>query len=104
MKLFNLIKHLTFAKGNPDISTTREISTPSIREICPPSNKKLITDSLTCPYCASKNFVKRGWRQKKLERVQLLFCQDCGKTFTPQITKGLHFEIPQINIHQMDIL
>ena len=53
-----------------------------------------ITDSFACPYCASQNFVKRGFRQKKMEKVQLYLCMDCGKTFTPHITKGKHYPLP----------
>ncbi len=62
-----LNKFLTSLKGKPEISITREVSTPSIRETCLPAGRKLMMDSLICPYCASKNFVKRGWREKKLE-------------------------------------
>ncbi|MFA6193761.1 MAG: PD-(D/E)XK nuclease family protein [Parcubacteria group bacterium] len=41
-----------------------------------------------CVYCTSKNIVKRGKRQNKLEEVQLYICQDCGKTFTGKKIKG----------------
>jgi len=44
-----------------------------------------------CPYCASTNFVKRGTRQKKNERVQLYLCGDCQRTFTPGAVKGKHY-------------
>ena len=44
-----------------------------------------------CPYCESKNFVKRGTRQKKLGKVQLYKCNDCGRTFTPGAVKGKHY-------------
>ena len=54
------------------------------------------TDSLVCPYCASKNYTKRGFRQKKLERVQLMICNDCGKTFTPHLVKGKHYPLATI--------
>lgn len=56
----------------------------------------LMTESLLCPYCASKNFVKRGWRLKKLEKVQLLLCMDCHKTFTPQSVHGKHYPLATI--------
>lgn len=90
-KFINIIsqKILTLTRGNGQISQTREILPSPIRE-------KLAVDSLTCPYCASKNFVKRGWRIKTLEKVQLLLCNDCGKTFTPQITKGKHYPLATI--------
>ena len=41
-----------------------------------------------CVYCLSKNIVKRGKRQNKLEEVQLYLCQDCGRTFTGKKIKG----------------
>ena len=44
-----------------------------------------------CPYCSGKNFVKRGTRQKKREKVQLYLCNDCQKTFTPGAVKGKHY-------------
>ncbi len=49
-----------------------------------------------CPYCASANFVKRGTRQKKNERVQLYLCQDCQRTFTPGAVKGKHYPMATI--------
>ena len=44
--------------------------------------------SLSCPYCSSRNFVKRGTRQKKGGKVQLYICNDCQRTFTPAWTKN----------------
>lgn len=58
-----------------------------------PEISKPVMDSLRCPYCSSKKFVRRGWRQKKLERVQLYLCPACHKTFTLQITKGKHYPL-----------
>jgi len=46
---------------------------------------------ISCPYCDSKNFVKRGTRKKKNEVVQLYLCSDCKKTFTPGAAKGKHY-------------
>jgi len=85
--IFN--KFLTITRGNAKIPESREISTPPIREVSKP-----ITDSFACPYCLSKNFVKRGFRQKKMEKVQLYLCLDCHKTFTEHITKGKHYPLP----------
>ena len=84
-------RYLTIFKQTPKITPTREISPPPIREKIKPS-----TDSFVCPYCSSKNFVRRGFRQKKMEKVQLYICQDCHKTFTAQITKGKHYPLPTI--------
>ena len=44
--------------------------------------------SISCPYCSSKDFVKRGTRQKKGGKTQLYICKDCRRTFTPSWTKG----------------
>lgn len=49
-----------------------------------------------CPYCSSQNFVKRGTREKKRERVQLYLCKDCQRTFTPGKVKGKHYPMPII--------
>jgi len=85
--LLNWFKKFTFLKGKTEISQTRELPAPPIREVKPAIN------SLRCPYCLSTNYKKRGFRQKKLERVQLYLCLDCQKTFTHQITKGKHYPL-----------
>jgi len=48
-----------------------------------------------CPYCLSKNFVKRGTRKNKNQVVQLYLCRNlgCEKTFTAQDIKGKHFPL-----------
>ena len=51
---------------------------------------------IQCPYCSSEDFVKRGTRQKKRERIQLYICKACGRTFTPFSIKGKHFPIQTI--------
>ena len=50
----------------------------------------------SCPYCNSKNFVKRGVRKNRHQSVQLYLCKnlpDCGRTFTAQDVKGKHFPL-----------
>lgn len=83
--LLNIIfrKNLTITRGSAKNSETREIATPPIREV-------------QCPYCMGKKSVKRGFRQKKMEKVQLFLCVDCGRTFTQHITKGKHYPLPVI--------
>ena len=49
-----------------------------------------------CPYCNSRNFVKRGMRQKKKEKVQLYVCRECHRTFTPFSVKGKRYSLPVI--------
>ncbi|MDI6606766.1 MAG: PD-(D/E)XK nuclease family protein [Candidatus Omnitrophota bacterium] len=46
-----------------------------------------------CPYCQSRDIVKRGWRKKKYEKAQLYFCNKCAKTFTAQRIKGKSFPL-----------
>lgn len=96
---------ITNSPGKSEIYETREISTPGDREMGGDSGlgqndggqtrmtKKPISDSMVCPYCLSKDFVRRGWRQKEHERVQLYLCKSCQKTFTPNITKGKHYPL-----------
>ncbi|MFA5792155.1 MAG: hypothetical protein WC884_03940 [Candidatus Paceibacterota bacterium] len=49
----------------------------------------------SCPYCQSKNFVKRGTRQNQYQSVQLYLCknEECSRTFTAQDVKGKHFPL-----------
>ncbi len=44
-----------------------------------------------CVYCASADTVRRGWREKKREKVQLYLCRSCLRTFTPKAVKGKHY-------------
>ena len=46
---------------------------------------------IACAYCASPDTVKRGWREKKREKVQLYLCRSCLRTFTPSAVKGKHY-------------
>jgi transposase-like protein len=47
---------------------------------------------ISCPYCESREIIKKGQRKKKYERVQLYFCQRCERKFTPFIKK--HYSYP----------
>ncbi|MCR4328200.1 MAG: PD-(D/E)XK nuclease family protein [Patescibacteria group bacterium] len=51
--------------------------------------------ALACPYCESKEFVKRGLRDNKHRTVQLYLCKnpECGRTFTWSDVKGKHFPL-----------
>ncbi|MFH1960646.1 MAG: PD-(D/E)XK nuclease family protein [Patescibacteria group bacterium] len=59
-------------------------------------SKKPIYDTFCCPYCQSKSFVRRGFRQKKYEKIQLYLCQSCGRTFTPQKNLGKHYPLETV--------
>lgn len=61
-----------------------------------PRKPQKLTIGLTqeqCPYCHSKEIVKKGTREKKLEIVQLWYCTECKKVFTPQFAKGKTFPL-----------
>lgn len=51
-----------------------------------------------CPYCESKDFVKRGLRENKHQAVQLYVCRntECGRTFTSRTIKGKQFPWPVV--------
>ncbi len=44
-----------------------------------------------CPYCQSRDLVRKGVRKKKLEPVQLWRCNSCRRVFTPQTLPGKTF-------------
>lgn len=46
-----------------------------------------------CPYCAGKEIVKKGTREKKFETVQLWYCMHCRRVFTPRAAKGKTFPL-----------
>ncbi len=46
-----------------------------------------------CPFCKGTNFKKFGFRKKKLEKVQLFYCNHCEKKFTPLVTKGKTYPV-----------
>ena len=46
-------------------------------------NYKVLT---RCPYCQG-SIIKKGLRKKKYESVQVYYCKNCNKKFTPTITK-----------------
>lgn len=44
-----------------------------------------------CPYCESKNIIKKGIREKHHEKIQRYECHDCGRRFTGQRLKGKRY-------------
>jgi len=44
-------------------------------------------ERVICPYCKSKNIVKRGIRKKKYRNEQIYFCKQCGKRFVNRSLK-----------------
>lgn len=55
-------------------------------------------DAESCPYCESKDFVKRGLRENKHQQVQLYVCRNtkCSRTFTSRTIKGKQFPWPVV--------
>ena len=49
----------------------------------PPRRPSPIKPPERCPYCNNPRLIKKGARQKKLERVPLFRCRGCGRTFAP---------------------
>lgn len=51
-----------------------------------------------CPYCGTKDFVKRGVRPNKHQTVQMYLCRTvgCGRTFTSRTIKGKQFPWPVV--------
>ena len=68
----------------PVFSETRDKITPQTRDI---------EYAPVCPYCKSKDTVKRGLRKKKYETAQLFLCNSCKKVFTGQLVKGKQFPL-----------
>jgi ATP-dependent exoDNAse (exonuclease V) beta subunit len=50
-------------------------------------------EAVKCPYCNGTNIIKKGQREKKLENVQLYYCNNCEKKFTEGITKNKTFPL-----------
>ncbi len=66
------MKHLRLA------GPKRELRSPALAETKP---------VIACPYCSSRQLIKKGQRRKKYEQVQLYFCRCCKRKFTPLINK-----------------
>ena len=41
-----------------------------------------------CIYCEGTRITREGKRYKQLETVQLWYCHDCDRVFTPQVVQG----------------
>ena len=83
-------KYITISKQKGEKFGTGDTGSLPNRDMKSPYN------SLKCPYCRSENIVKRGFRKKKREEVQLYLCRTCNKVFTANITKGRHYPVSLI--------
>jgi hypothetical protein len=51
--------------------------------------KRLVGAELErCIFCRGTSITREGKRYKKLETVQLWYCRDCDRIFSPQRAKG----------------
>jgi superfamily II helicase len=101
-RIFNRF-YVTNSEIIPNFSQTCDISTAKTRDIkssqssqnsqFQPDFQPVSQKINHCPYCCGKNIVKKGTRKKKLETVQLFYCNDCKKVFTPQKVKGKQFPL-----------
>lgn len=64
-----------------------------MRNKVPVANLKQVS---SCPYCQGSDFVKTGFRLKKLEKIQVFYCNHCQKKFTPLVTIGKTYPISLI--------
>jgi len=88
------ISHITNSQWNAKISETRDMEPSEIRDMAPSVFQNVGVGH--CPYCQSKDFVKRGVRKKKKEIVQLFLCRSCRRTFTQFPVKGKSYSLPTI--------
>jgi hypothetical protein len=104
LKIKNLINKFATIFGRPaKTSESCDIRNTESRDTClrrdfggQVKSQKLAMDSLNCPYCGSPKFVKKGFRVKKTEKIQLYRCSSCQRVFTPYITKGKHYPMETI--------
>jgi len=78
------------------ISGTREVLTQSTREVKGVIDDFLAPEINQCPYCASKDIIKRGKRKKKFELRQRYYCNSCKRSFVPQTVKGKQYPLKMI--------
>ena len=75
LKMFKIRKkaqeNLPNSEQNMDFSKTRDINTPQTRDM-----NGAMSAQIRCPYCSSKDTVKRGLRVKKYEPEQRYLCND----------------------------
>ena len=48
-------------------------------------------DNPSCPQCNSKNTIKKGIRKNKFQEIQLSYCKQCKKTFSPSLIKKVKY-------------
>lgn len=77
-------------------SESREVLTQPIREENGVISSFSTPEISQCPYCVSKDIIKRGKRKKKLEVRQRYYCNSCKRSFVPQSVKGKQYPLKMI--------
>ena len=74
-------KRITDSGETPKICETRDIDTPSGREVEKPATTPQAEERLAdhCPYCSSKDFVKRRTRKRNLKSSSFISAARAGK-------------------------
>jgi hypothetical protein len=77
------------------VANPNKKSSPNVEKL---DDRPLPLLSDFCPFCFSKDFVKRGVRQRKHSIAQLYICKnpECGKTFTAEAVKGKRFPLEAV--------
>ncbi len=86
----------TLERRKPEISGSREVLTQQTREVKDAIDAFSSPEISRCPYCASKDIIKRGKRKKKLELRQRYQCNSCKRSFVPQTVKGKQYPLKMI--------
>ena len=98
-------KYIPTLSRHGGFSKVRDTNTPASREMKKPrfsskppeiASDPPMADSrndLTCPYCSSKDTVRRGLRKKKYEAQQRFLCNACKRSFVAPKAKGKQFPL-----------
>ena len=61
---------------------------PSSRSRSHPRQSLIGANTERCIYCEGRRITREGKRYKQLETIQLWYCHDYDRVFTPQIVQG----------------
>lgn len=81
---------------NADNTPAETIQVPASQHRRSPASRVAGTHIERCIYCQSTNVSRKGKRYKKHETVQLWYCRDCDRVFTPLLAKGKTFPLKVI--------
>ena len=89
-----MLKHMPQQGGTRRTTQTAETASrahPALRR-----SKHETRGVERCPYCGARDIIKKGVRKNKYGAVQLFYCADCAKKFSPLSTKGKSFPLKVI--------